>query len=54
MKIQDKKAVANKDYPGALSINLDKDKIKENKPKPEFANVFDDLPQLIWIIVTKV
>lgn len=45
VKIQDKKAVANKDYPGALSINLDKDKIKENKPKPEFANVFDDLPQ---------
>ena len=45
VKIQDKKAVANKDYPGALSINLDKDKIIENKPKPEFANVFDDLPQ---------
>ena len=45
VKIQDKKAVASKDYPGALSINLDKDKIKENKPKPEFANVFDDLPQ---------
>lgn len=45
VKIQDKKAVENKDYPGALSINLDKDKIKENKPKPEFANVFDDLPQ---------
>src|SRR5699024_6063240 len=45
LKIQDKKAIENKDYPGALSINLNKDKIKENKPKPEFANVFDDLPQ---------
>ncbi|WP_301420126.1 acyltransferase family protein [Mammaliicoccus lentus] len=45
VKIQDKKAVASKDYPGALSINLDKDKIKESKPKPEFANVFDDLPK---------
>ncbi|MCJ1783356.1 hypothetical protein [Mammaliicoccus sciuri] len=44
MKISDDKALASKDYPGALAATS-KQKIKENNPKPEFANVFDDLPQ---------
>ncbi|MEB7065703.1 acyltransferase [Mammaliicoccus sciuri] len=44
VKMSDDKELASKDYPGALAATS-KQKIKENDPKPEFANVFDDLPQ---------
>ena len=42
--MSDDKELASKDYPGALATTSNQ-KIKENDPKPEFANVFDDLPQ---------
>ncbi|MGO2547361.1 acyltransferase family protein [Mammaliicoccus vitulinus] len=44
VKMSDDKELASKDYPGALAA-ISKGKIKENDPKPEFANVFDDLPE---------
>ncbi|UXV31477.1 acyltransferase family protein [Mammaliicoccus sciuri] len=44
VKMSADKELASKDYPGALAATS-KQKIKENDPKPEFGNVFDDLPQ---------
>ncbi|WP_239740969.1 acyltransferase family protein [Mammaliicoccus sp. M-M45] len=44
MKMSDDKELASNDYPGALAANT-QGEIKENDPKPEFANVFDDLPE---------